>query len=164
VLSLSKLKFPESSAHIACTGSGFNLWYCINKENFISKCTQADPFAKITDLSYHRDIVIFFRSVLSFLCLIFFQFLTNFGISLLDLWNLGGGYWFIEPKDQIWENWLFSLLLFLDFYVFIIICKSTVAVFRHTRRGHQVSLRMVVSHHVVAGIWTQDLQKSNRSS
>jgi hypothetical protein len=36
--------------------------------------------------------------------------------------------------------------------LFIIINKYTVAVFRHTRRGRQVSLRMVVSHHVVAGI------------
>jgi hypothetical protein len=34
----------------------------------------------------------------------------------------------------------------------IIISKYTVAVFRHTRRGCQVSLRMVVSHHAVAGI------------
>jgi hypothetical protein len=32
------------------------------------------------------------------------------------------------------------------------ICKYTVAVFRHTRRGHQISLQMVVSHHVIAGI------------
>jgi hypothetical protein len=30
--------------------------------------------------------------------------------------------------------------------------KYTVAVFRHTRSGYQISLRMVVSHHVVAGI------------
>jgi hypothetical protein len=30
--------------------------------------------------------------------------------------------------------------------------KYTVAVFRHTRRGRQISLQMVVSHHVVAGI------------
>jgi hypothetical protein len=36
-------------------------------------------------------------------------------------------------------------------YLFII-CKYTLAVFRHTRRGRQISLRMVVSHHVVAGI------------
>ena len=28
----------------------------------------------------------------------------------------------------------------------------TVAVFRHSKRGRQISLRMVVSHHVVAGI------------
>jgi len=35
--------------------------------------------------------------------------------------------------------------------------KYTVAVFRHARRGHQIPLQMVVSHHVVAGIWTQDL-------
>jgi hypothetical protein len=30
--------------------------------------------------------------------------------------------------------------------------SSSVAVFRHTRRGHQISLQMVVSHHVVARI------------
>jgi hypothetical protein len=47
-------------------------------------------------------------------------------------------------------------------YLFIIICKYTVAVFRHTRRGSQILLRMVVSHHVVAGIWTLDLRKSSR--
>jgi hypothetical protein len=47
-------------------------------------------------------------------------------------------------------------------YLFIIISKYTVAVFRCTRRGCQISLQMVVSHHVVAGIWTQDLQKSSR--
>jgi hypothetical protein len=35
---------------------------------------------------------------------------------------------------------------------FIIIHKYTAAVFRHTRRGHQISLLVVVSHHVVAGI------------
>jgi hypothetical protein len=29
--------------------------------------------------------------------------------------------------------------------------EYTVAVFRHTRRGHQMPLQMVVSHHVVAG-------------
>jgi hypothetical protein len=36
--------------------------------------------------------------------------------------------------------------------LFIIICKYTVAIFRGTRRGSQILLRMVVSHHVVAGI------------
>jgi hypothetical protein len=30
------------------------------------------------------------------------------------------------------------------------VCEYTVTVFRHTRRGHQISLQMVVSHHVVA--------------
>jgi hypothetical protein len=38
------------------------------------------------------------------------------------------------------------------FFLRFIICKYTVAVFRHTRRGHEISLQMVVSHHVVAGI------------
>ena len=45
-----------------------------------------------------------------------------------------------------------------------IICKYTVAVFRHTKREHQISLGMVVSHHVVSGIWTQDFWKSNQCS
>jgi hypothetical protein len=44
-----------------------------------------------------------------------------------------------------------TLGFFLKIYLFII-CKYTVAVFRHSRRGHQISLWMVLSHHVVAGI------------
>jgi hypothetical protein len=36
--------------------------------------------------------------------------------------------------------------------LFIIIHKYTVAVFRRTRRGRQISLQVVVSHHVVSGI------------
>jgi hypothetical protein len=49
----------------------------------------------------------------------------------------------IEPK----------VLFFFFFKIYLfIICKYTVAVFRHTRRGRQISLQMVVSHHVVAGI------------
>ena len=45
----------------------------------------------------------------------------------------------------------FFFFFFLKIYL-LIICKYTVAVFRHSRRGSQISLRMVVSHHVVAGI------------
>jgi hypothetical protein len=48
--------------------------------------------------------------------------------------------------------------------LFIIIHKYTVAVFRRTRRGLQVSLWVVVSHHVVAGICNQDLRKSCQCS
>jgi hypothetical protein len=44
------------------------------------------------------------------------------------------------------------------------VCKYTVAVFRHPRRRHQISLGRVVSHHMVAGIWTQDLRKSSQCS
>jgi hypothetical protein len=60
---------------------------------------------------------------------------------------------FFQPK-------LFKINFFKD--LFIIICKYTVAVFRHTRRGSPILLRMVVSHHVVAGIWALDLRKSSR--
>jgi hypothetical protein len=45
---------------------------------------------------------------------------------------------------------VFLFFFFLD--LFIIINKCTVAVFRRTRRGHQISLWMVVSHYVVAEI------------
>jgi hypothetical protein len=48
--------------------------------------------------------------------------------------------------------------------LFIIIHKYTIAVFRYTRRGRQISLRVVVNHHVVAGNWTQDLHKSSQCS
>jgi hypothetical protein len=41
--------------------------------------------------------------------------------------------------------------IYVFFKDLFIICKYTVTVFRHPRRGHQISLRMVVSHHVVVG-------------
>jgi hypothetical protein len=66
--------------------------------------------------------------------------------------------------DFTWHGYFFACFLsffFLKIYLFII-CKYTVAVFRHTRRGSQILLRMVVSHHVVAGIWTLDLRKSSQ--
>jgi hypothetical protein len=49
---------------------------------------------------------------------------------------------------------LFVLDFFFKFFFMYLftICKYTVAVFRYPRRGHQISLWMVVSHHVVAGI------------
>jgi hypothetical protein len=59
-----------------------------------------------------------------------------------------------REMDGIWEgkaNTQGLFFFFLKIYLFII-CKYTVAVFRHSRRGSQISLQMVVSHHVVAGI------------
>jgi hypothetical protein len=44
------------------------------------------------------------------------------------------------------------MCFFLKKIYLFIISKYTVAVLRYSRRGHQISLRMVVSHHVVAGI------------
>jgi hypothetical protein len=49
----------------------------------------------------------------------------------------------MNRTDKIFKKDLFI-------YLFIIY-KYTVAVFRHTRRGHQISLQMVLSYHVVAG-------------
>jgi len=44
----------------------------------------------------------------------------------------------------------FAKNFFKDLFIYYI-CKYTVAVFRHPRRGHRTPLQMVVSHHVVAG-------------
>jgi hypothetical protein len=46
---------------------------------------------------------------------------------------------------------VFSFVLFLRFMYLFYVCEYTVAVFRQTRRGHQIPLQMVVSHHVVGG-------------
>jgi hypothetical protein len=43
-------------------------------------------------------------------------------------------------------------MVMVSFFFFFFFLKYTVAVVRHTRRGHQISLQVVVSHHVVAGI------------
>jgi hypothetical protein len=67
--------------------------------------------------------------------------------------------WYPGDPKLLWPSFFF--FFFLKIYLFII-CKYTVVVFRYTRRGHQISLRVVVSHHVVAGIWTSDLRKSSR--
>ena len=49
---------------------------------------------------------------------------------------------------KIWSNMIsVCFVLFFKIYLFII-CKYTVAVLRYSRREHQISLKMVVSHHV----------------
>ena len=58
---------------------------------------------------------------------------------------------FILNSSFSFYYYFIRYFLFFKIYLFII-CKYTVAVFRHSKRGHQISLRMVVSHHMVAGI------------
>jgi hypothetical protein len=58
-------------------------------------------------------------------------------------------------NDAIHGLFKFFIYLFIykDLFIYLfIICKYTVTVLRYSRKGHQISLRMVVSHHVVAGI------------
>jgi hypothetical protein len=58
-----------------------------------------------------------------------------------------------EQKSLVLNNTSFFFFSFFFFKIYLfIICKYTVAVFRHSRRGHQISLQMVVSH-VVVGTW-----------
>jgi hypothetical protein len=58
------------------------------------------------------------------------------------------------PPDVIAkeELYFFNFNSLQDFIYLFCVYEYTVAVFRHTRRGHQISLQMVVSHHVVPGI------------
>ena len=44
------------------------------------------------------------------------------------------------------ESELYQIPPFFKIFYLFIICKYTVVVFRHSRRGHQILLRMVVSH------------------
>jgi hypothetical protein len=53
-----------------------------------------------------------------------------------------------------------SLSLFLKKIYLFYVYEYTVAVFRHTRRGRQITLQMIVSHHVL-GI---ELRTSGRAA
>jgi len=55
-----------------------------------------------------------------------------------------------EPSLQPILSLGFIKHYFLKRFIYYI--QYSVAVFRHTRGGHQIPLQMVVSHHVVAGI------------
>ena len=48
------------------------------------------------------------------------------------------------------SRFVFLFLIELFIYLFNV-CEYTVAIFRHTRKGHCSPLQMVVRHHVVAG-------------
>jgi hypothetical protein len=58
------------------------------------------------------------------------------------------------------EEFILFVLFFFFFKIYLfIICKYTVAVFRHTRRGSQISSSMVVSH-----MWLLNSQPSEEQS
>jgi hypothetical protein len=59
-------------------------------------------------------------------------------------------------------NWIFRTSACSSPKIYFFIHKYTVAKFWYTRRGSQSSSWVVVSDHVVAGIWTQDLWKSSQ--
>ena len=74
--------------------------------------------------------------------------------------HVGAGNWMKVPEKQV----LFSADHLSSPSTFIFFFKYTVAISRHTRRGHQIPLQMVMSHPVVAGNWTQDIWKSSQCS
>jgi hypothetical protein len=62
------------------------------------------------------------------------------------MWLLG-----IEFRTSAWFGQSYSLAPTLSSPK-IYLNKYTVTIFRQARRGHQISLGVVVSHHVIAGI------------
>jgi hypothetical protein len=56
-----------------------------------------------------------------------------------------------SPPPPLFLLFLFLLLFFFFKDLLTYLYEHTAAVFRHTRRGHQIPAQMVVSHHVVAG-------------
>jgi hypothetical protein len=87
--------------------------------------------------------------------------------AIVHHWRSQAGTWRLRKRPMgnaayrlfptVCSAWLF----FSERDLFVI-HKYTVAVFRCTRRGSQIALWVVVSHHMVVGIWTQDLQKSSQ--
>jgi len=63
----------------------------------------------------------------------------------------GDAVWFTECFPSMHETLVQFLFCFVFFKDLFILCEYTVAVFKHTRSGHQIPLQMVVSHRVVAG-------------
>jgi hypothetical protein len=74
------------------------------------------------------------------------QFPPGYQIALGETHECQG-----DEESQVALEFRLALFLFLRFYLFYAY-EYPAAVFRHTRRGHQIPLQMVVSHHVVAGI------------
>jgi hypothetical protein len=71
--------------------------------------------------------------------------------------HLSISFWPFEGNMTFRDFPLGSLLYFILFFkgLYIAFLKNLfiiIAVFRYIRRGHQISLWVVVSHHVVAGI------------
>ena len=78
-------------------------------------------------------------------------YMPRSGIAYLFLFYVG---WVFFPLYVcLFEGVLYGRLfvcLFFKIYLFNVY-EYTVAVFRHTRRGHRIPLQMVVSHYVVTG-------------
>jgi hypothetical protein len=64
------------------------------------------------------------------------------------MYNLYGTAIFDSRSERLYAMLFFFFKIYL-FYIYEY--TVTAAVSRHTRRGHQIPLQMVVSHHVVAG-------------
>jgi hypothetical protein len=74
------------------------------------------------------------------------------GSYCLDLEYIGGKspcrFWESNSGPQEEQSMLFFFKK--RFYLFHV-CEYIIVILRHTRRGHQTPLQMVLSHHVVAG-------------
>jgi hypothetical protein len=75
--------------------------------------------------------------------------LRGFSFLVLSVWC--SVYFLVTLIDTcFFKLGKFSFLLKIYLFIFYVY-EDTVAVFRHTRRGHQIPLQMVVSHYVGPG-------------
>ena len=75
---------------------------------------------------------------------------SSFDLHFLDGWDDNDFFkYFSAFWDSSFENSLYRFIppFFLKIYLFNV-CEYTGAVFRQAKRGHQIPLQMVVSHHV----------------
>jgi 4-amino-4-deoxy-L-arabinose transferase-like glycosyltransferase len=75
---------------------------------------------------------------------------TSLVTGVYETRDLLHGFWDLNSGPHVGSKHSFFFFKYSS-YVFCSCMLYIVAVFRHTRRGPQISLQMVVSHHVVAG-------------
>ena len=86
-----------------------------------------------------------------------FRSLIHLNLSFVQSYKYGSIF-FLHVHILLDQGHFLPLCLsciFVKIYLFIL------CIFRHTRRGHQISLQMVIIHHVVARNLTQDIWKSS---
>ena len=78
------------------------------------------------------------------------SFLLGLGFAVVQIMSM-------SPSPLEWQClYCGQIVKYITYFCFVLffkmyfLCEYIVAVYRHTRRGCQIPLQMVVSHHVVA--------------
>ena len=91
-------------------------------------------------------------------------FLFGFALLLLLLLLLLCLFFFLSFFLSFSLSLSLSLSFYLSFWCIYLSSIYECPVFMHTRKGNQIPLQNIVSHHVGAGNWTQVIWKSSQCS